>query len=212
MKLLFLVCSLLGLALTARAQVVLSGAPYGQDFNTLATTGTSSSVPAGWAFLETGANANGTYTAADGTLNAGDTYSFGTGTAVDRAFGTLQSGNLISVFGASFFNNTGASISALLISYAGEQWRLGTLGRIDQLDFQYSTNATSLSNGTWIDFNSLDFTAPVTTGAVGPLNGNANSTAISSTITGLNRGAGTNDLDSMDGLQRRQRRRRLRRR
>ena len=34
------------------------GNPYTQDFNTLASTGTSSVVPTGWDFFETGTNAN----------------------------------------------------------------------------------------------------------------------------------------------------------
>ena len=48
----------------ARAQCVsltTGGVPYGQDFDSLASAGDSSVTPAGWFFLETGANANGTY-------------------------------------------------------------------------------------------------------------------------------------------------------
>ena len=57
----------------------------------------------------------------------------------------------------------------------------------DRLDFQYSTNATSLTNGTWTDVNQLNFNSPVTTGGSGALDGNAaaNRTARSFTITGL---------------------------
>ena len=42
-------------------------------------------------------------------------------------------------------------------------WRAGvnTAGRAaDRLDFQLSTNATSLTTGTWVDYNSLDFSQP----------------------------------------------------
>jgi len=142
------------------------GTAYTQNFNTLANTGTSSTLPDGWEFLETGANANSTYTAGTGSSNAGDTYSFGR-VAADRALGTLRSGNLIPIIGASFTNNTGATITSLQISYRGEQWRSGTASRADRLDFQYSFDATSLSNGTWTDFNALDFSTPntATTGA-----------------------------------------------
>lgn len=77
------------------------GTAYTQNFNTLANTGTSSTLPDGWEFLETGANANSTYTAGTGSSNAGDTYSFGS-VAADRALGTLRSGNLIPIIGASF--------------------------------------------------------------------------------------------------------------
>src|SRR5436309_1115795 len=58
----------------------------------------------------------------------------------------------------------------------------------DRLDFQLSTNATSLTTGAWIDYDSLDFVSPVTSGTVGALNGNAaaNRTNLSFTINGLN--------------------------
>ncbi|HQX92989.1 MAG TPA: hypothetical protein PKX50_10985, partial [Thermomonas sp.] len=63
--------------LAAQAQVSLSGGSYTQNFDTLANTGTSSTLPAGWLMSETGASANGTYTAGTGSSNTGDTYSFG---------------------------------------------------------------------------------------------------------------------------------------
>jgi predicted extracellular nuclease len=64
---------------------------------------------------------------------------------------------------------------------------LGATGRVDRLDFQYSLNATSLADGTWIDVNTLDFTAPVRAGATGALNGNVapNRTTVSSAIGGM---------------------------
>jgi len=160
---------------------------YSQNFNTLAITGTSSTLPAGWLFAETGTNANTTYTAGTGSGTAGDTYSFGSTSAVDRAFGGLQSGSLIPTIGAGITNNTGGTISALKIIYTGEQWRLGALNREDRLDFQYSINATSLTTGTWTDINQLDFTAPVQTPVAGALDGNAsaNRTLTSYSITGL---------------------------
>jgi hypothetical protein len=95
---------------TAMAQSVsltTIGTPYTQDFNTLASSLTSSTVPAGWVFSESGTGANLVYTAGTGSSGTGDTYSFGT-TSADRAFGGLQSGALIPTLGAGFTNNTGA--------------------------------------------------------------------------------------------------------
>ncbi len=40
---------------------------------------------------------------------------------------------------------------------------MGATGRADRLDFQYSLDATSLSNGTWTDVDALDFSSPFTT-------------------------------------------------
>ena len=163
------------------------GTAITQDFNSLASTGTSSAVPSGWSFLETGTGSNTTYAADPGSATGGNTYSYGSTSSTERAFGGLQSGSVNPLIGASFTNNTSSTITSLTISYIGEQWRLGTAARVDRLDFQYSTTATSLSSGTWVDANSLDFTAPTTSGTLGALDGNAtaNKTAISFTLTGL---------------------------
>ncbi len=164
------------------------GVAYTQDFDTLAKSGTSNVVPAGWDFAESGSNANTTYSAGTGSSNTGDTYSFGSLDSSERAFGGLQSGSLIPTIGASFTNATGETITALRIEYTGEQWRLGATGRADRLDFQLSTDATSLTTGTWTDYDALDFSSPTTSGTVGALDGNAsaNRTAIGYTISGLN--------------------------
>lgn len=174
--------------LSSSAQSIsLTGAPYTQDFNTLANTGTSSVLPSGWLLSETGTGANATYSAGTGSATAGDSYSFGAAASTERAFGGLQSGSVIPTIGASFVNNTGSTVTSLTITYTGEQWRLGATGRVDRMDFQYSLTATSISSGTYIDADALDFTAPVQTGATGALDGNAaaNRTNITFTLTGL---------------------------
>ena len=77
-----------------------SGNSYSQNFNTVAA-----SVPAGWAFSETGTNANTSFSTGTGTASGGDTYFFGTSS--EYAFGGLLSGSLTPTIGASFTNNTG---------------------------------------------------------------------------------------------------------
>ncbi|PYQ32335.1 MAG: hypothetical protein DMF57_13460 [Acidobacteria bacterium] len=188
-----LVALLVAPRLTAQCvSLTTIGSAYTQDFNTLASSGTSNAAapgwPLGWAFSESLANANTTYTAGTGSSNAGDTYSFGSAGSTERALGGLQSGTLLPTIGACFTNNTGSTVTSLSIAYTGEQWRLGTSGRgADRLDFQYSTNATSLTTGLWIDVDSLDFSSPITAGSVGLLNGNlaANRTSISSSVPSL---------------------------
>jgi hypothetical protein len=164
--------------------------PYSQNFNTLISSGTSSTLPAGWAISESGTSASvdGKYTAGTGSSATADTYSFGAVGSTERALGMLQSGTLIAMMGVQLQNDMNSPLHTLLIEYAGEQWRLGALGRLDRLDFQYSLNANSLTTGTWTDINALDFTAPITSGTVGGLNGNlaANRTLISASLTGLN--------------------------
>lgn len=172
----------------AHAQVSLDvdGVAVVQDFDTLSSSGSSNLLPAGWSLLETGSNANDTYAAGTGSSNSGNTYSFGSSASAERALGTVRSSSLGPTVGAALLNNTGAVVTSLEIDYWGEQWRLGTSGRQDRLDFQYSLDATSLSTGTWTDVDSLDFTTPVTT-TVGATNGNdpAYRTHQQATILGL---------------------------
>lgn len=192
----FALAALAAASLSANAAINLNtgSLSYSQNFDSLASTGTANSaLPAGWAFSESGTNANTTYAAGTGSDNAGNTYSFGSAGNTDRALGGLLSGSVIPTFGASFTNLASSSIISLAISYTGEQWRLGATGRADRLDFQYSTDATSLTTGTWTDVNALDFNSPITAGTTGALNGNlaANSQALSSTITGLSLAQGS---------------------
>ena len=209
----FLAFTFLAFLSSVQAQVALTtiNQQYTQNFNTLASTGTTdvSTLPTGWTFLETGSNANTTYAAGTGSLNTGNTYSFGVD-ASDRSLGGLQSGSLVPTIGASFVNNTGAIINSLQITYWGEQWRLGFSGRgPDRLDFQYSLNATSLNTGAWTDIDSLDFNSPVSVGTAGALIGNNIHKQRSFTITGLSIPAGAtfflrwndfNVTNSDDGL------------
>jgi FtsP/CotA-like multicopper oxidase with cupredoxin domain len=163
--------------------------PYAQNFNTLVSTGTGNSgtLPAGWAFTETGGNT--TYAANNGSSGTGNTYSYGANGSMDRAFGGLRTGSFSTIVGAAFTNNTGSTITSLSVGYTGEQWRYGGGGSfgVDRLNFSYSTNATNLTNGTWNPVSGLDFTSRVTTGAVRSLDGNAsaNRLAVNGTITGL---------------------------
>ncbi len=171
--------------------ITTAGSPYNQNFNTLANSGTTNSVsglPNGWTFVETGTGMNTTYAADNGSTNSGNTYSYGTTATTERALGSLQSGSVNPTLGVQFTNNTGSTVTLITVAYTGEQWRLGTAGRVDRLDFQYSTDATAVNSGTWTDVDNLDFTAPITAGAIGALDGNAtaNKTDLSFAISGLN--------------------------
>ena len=198
---------------SAQVSITATGAAFTEDFSILASAlaNTSSTMPAGWSFLETGTNANSTYLVDNGGSFSGNTLSYGSTGTPDRALGVLLSGSLTSTFGASFTNSSGAIITSLLISFTGEQWRLGTASRADRIDFQYSVNATALNTGTYTDVDNLDFTSPTTVLPLGALDGNAaaNRTSVSFTITGLNINAGSifwirwNDLNASgadDGL------------
>lgn len=186
----FALAALAAASLSAQAQVQLTAASlnYSQNFDTLASSGTSSGLPAGWAFLEAGSNANTTYAAGTGSDTAGNTYSFGKAGSTERALGGLRSGSLVPQFGVSFVNLAGRAIESVSIGYIGEQWRLGGTGRTDRLSFQYSTDATTLNSGTWTNLSALDFIAPKNSTPTGALDGNAaaNRSALSGSIAGLN--------------------------
>lgn len=196
MKKLLLGLSLfLGIAVNSSGQSISltqAGVAYTQNFDLLSNTAGSTTnnltIP-GWFLTETGGGArdNEQYAVDAGSSTTGDTYSYGSAASTDRAIGSLRSGTLIPVFGAFFTNNTGAPVTSIQISYTGEQWRLGTVGRTDQLAFSYSTDATSLTTGTWTSVSALDFISP-TTATAGARDGNDATyrTAISSVITGLN--------------------------
>jgi endonuclease/exonuclease/phosphatase family metal-dependent hydrolase len=184
-----LVCALTfmvgGAAALGVGSISLTGTVYTQNFDTLATSGTANTaLPTGWFLAESGTSTrnNDAYAASSGTDNAGDTYSFGGSS--ERAFGELRSGTLIPVIGVAFTNNTGSAITSLDIAYTGEQWRLGTAGRADRLDFQISTDATGLTSGTWTNIDVLDFSSPSTAGSTGARDGNAaaNRTNVTATV------------------------------
>ncbi|HYJ83828.1 MAG TPA: Calx-beta domain-containing protein, partial [Allosphingosinicella sp.] len=185
----------------AAISLTSAGTAYTQNFNALSNTAGSTTndlnndpqpLP-GWFINETGLGArdNEQYAVDTGGSNTGDIFSYGSSGSTDRALGSLQSGTLIPTIGAQFTNNTGQTITELVISYTGEQWRISNTAaaRDDRYDFQISTDATSLASGTWSDVNALDFTNPIkTAAAAGALDGNAaaNRVAITHTITGLN--------------------------
>lgn len=176
---------------TGSVSLTTLGVAVTENFDTLSNTAgstTNTTLPTGWYLTESGGGArdNEQYAVDTGASGTGDTYSYGAAAATDRAFGALRSGTLVPLFGAKFTNNTGATITSLAVAYTGEEWRLGTAARTDQISFEISTNATDLSTGTYTGVAALNFVTPdtVTTGAK---NGNAagDRTALSTTISSL---------------------------
>src|SRR5947209_17321881 len=165
------------------------GSAYTQNFDTLSNVAGSTTnnltIP-GWFMTESGGGArdNEQYAVDTGASTTGDTYSYGAAGSTERALGQLRSGTLIPNFGACFTNNTGSTITSLAVAYNGEEWRLGTAARTDQMNFEYSTNATDLTTGTWTNVAALNFVTP-DTATTGAKNGNAaaDRTALSSTFT-----------------------------
>lgn len=193
MKKIALLLSNIALSSVAMAQISLTGSNpfYNQDFNALDITNVSSSnLPLGWSIFEygTSANANNQYKGDAGTGASGDTYSYGVSNATERALGSLASNTLSTMYGATFINNTGGTITGLTITYTGEQWRFGSTGRtnVDSLRFLYSIVATSVSDTTsanWTEDLTLLFTSPNISGTAGSLDGNLTTNQTSKTGT-----------------------------
>ena len=186
-----------------QVSVTTLGVPHTQSFDTLLTSGsttwTNNSTIPGWFHARTGTGT--TIVANDGSSNAGNLYSYGTGTATDRALGSVGSGNAAVgnlFWGVRLQNNTGATITALDVSYTGEQWR-NSAAAAQTVAFSYLVGSPTVT-GSLAEFQSagvavaaLDFTSPITGGAAGALNGNlaANRTAKTFSITGLSIPNGT---------------------
>ncbi|MDU0371728.1 Calx-beta domain-containing protein [Hymenobacter endophyticus] len=182
-----------GLTATAQAQTVtpvaFTGATYNQNFDGLTATGTT--YPDGWSGIRlagTGTlNAVLTMAVQADNSNAGTVYNAGaiTGTTTDRALGSISSNSTVPAFGAAFTNQSGAAISGLTLAGRAEQWRSGENALVESLAFEYSTDATSLSTGTWTAVSALDIRELGTVAATpATLNGNdpANSAAITATF------------------------------
>ena len=174
------------------SQYSLTATTYVQDFNGLGTTssaalaggnlGMLNASLSGWFFTETGANANTTITAGTGSSATGDTYNFGVAANADRTLGGLQTGTLNPIYGFYFTNSTGYTITTISLNYTGKTWRVATANRSDRIDFQFSTSATTLTNGTWTDLNTLDYANPGQSVGNGSIQ---HSSFISGNITGL---------------------------
>ena len=186
-----------------QVSITTLGVPYTQNFDTLPPSGSAtwtnnSSIP-GWYHARTGTGT--TIVANDGSSNAGNLYSYGTGTATDRAIGSLGSGNAAIgnlFWGVRLQNNSGAVITTLDVTYVGEQWR-NSAAAAQTIAFSYLVGSPAVT-GSLAEFQSagvavtnLDFTSPITGGAASALNGNlaANRVTITFSITGLNIPNGT---------------------
>ncbi|NEM98302.1 choice-of-anchor J domain-containing protein [Pontibacter burrus] len=162
---------------TAWGQVLLSeGSSYSQNFNTLATTGTTNvwtnnTTIAGWYSTRT------IYQASPGSANAGALYSFGN--SADRSLGAVQSNSTGAIaYGVQFQNKSGSKISSVKVKYIGEQWRNGGNASAQTIEFSYGVTAAAITEITatldnFTRVSELDFVSPVTGTTAAALDGNA---------------------------------------
>ncbi len=186
-------------SLSVQGQVLLSGGlTYSQNFDSLASTSTGTTVPwadnttlPGWYASRALTTSGGTYgpypyvsyRVAGGENNSGWIYSFGTNGAnaiTDRAFGSIASGTpATNAFGLRLQNDTANVLGDITISYTGEQWRNGGNLAVQTMYFTYQTGATAITDprpgdeSNWTAFSSLSFSTPTTGETATPLDGNA---------------------------------------
>lgn len=199
-------------ATAARAQVIFTGS-YTQTFTTgtngvsastqINTAGnytwTDNSTITGWYAVVNGAtpteyhasNINGN----NGTPN---NLKLARASGSSGALGTRRATNNsgFTAFGVQFVNSSGATITALDVSYLGQQWQHNS-GGADALTFQYSLDATSLTTGTWTTVNALTFNSLFDSGddtglpSLAPTGSSvAPGVTIASSITGLSLAVG----------------------
>lgn len=154
--------TLLFSAYSSYGQVSLTGSPYTQNFDALASTGTNVAIVNNSAPLTGWFSTRPTYNADAGTNNNGSQYSYGNVGSTDRSWGSRASGGTATMyFGLVMQNNMGVSIGDFTVSYTGEHWRLAEKGTtsIDGLFFYYQVapSISDLTSGTWIAVPALNF-------------------------------------------------------
>ena len=164
---------------------------YTQNFNTLATTGSSiawanNNTIVNWYSQRTGSGT--TYSADSGTGNSGTIYSYGTSNNADRALGTIGSGNAAAgnfAHGVLLRNISGIAITDIKVSYTLEQWRNGGNTTANTITFWYKISSSTISalnpnnNNGWTQVTGLSLSSPINTSTSAALDGNASANKVS---------------------------------
>ncbi len=180
---------------------------YGQNFDTLATSGagnpwTDNSTIAGWWWDSNNSTRNPDsygYIADSGTNTTGAGHSYGSSN--ERAMGALSSSGVDIMFGVQFVNSSGSAIplSNIRISYVGEQWRQNMASQT--LAFSYAIASSAIADtldgsASWVANTSLDFASP-NTGTAGALDGDLAANQVTFTNVPL---AGSGSLNNGEYL------------
>lgn len=174
-----------GAAQAVQVSILSAAVPYTQNFDSLATAGTTNPfinnvTLDGWYSNRT------VYIADAGTSNTGGMHSYGITGTVERALGSVGSGTANPVlYGVRMSNDTGAAIASFVITYTGEQWRSGANPNTLEFACQTSAVITDITAGVWIAAPALNFTGPITAATANLLDGNAsaNRRIISGVVT-----------------------------
>lgn len=208
---------LLSSSLQAAVMYDTAGAIYSQNFNSLQYAGTyqtqydwtNGTTLEGWYWANPDGGSSSKYSLinrhAGGTTGAevqiNIPLSIGFENLANRSLG-MQSGSSFSGstqffhYGVQLINGTGSTLNEFTLGFTAEQWRVLANQGQDQITFDYQvfSSGGSISAATgWTEVAELTFYAPVfNAGESGWLDGkaNANREVFSTTITGVNWGAG----------------------
>lgn len=166
----------------------VSGQVVTTDFNSLASTGTSAAwsndtTILGWHLFNFSGGALTTIAVGNGGGNAGSFYSFGSTANGERALGGLGSGG--SYYGSpvngttagyiavAHTNNTGGVLTAVTLSYDGEQWRNGGNATAHTYTLEYGFGAAFAAVPAWTAAGTgFNFTGPVASTTAAAVDGN----------------------------------------
>ena len=175
------------------APIDFNGA-YSQQFDTLATTGTTNAwangetVPGWYLFNKANGSPVLTYRANSGGANTGAIYSFGSDGATERAIGGVGSGSFEGYIALAATNATGATVNALTLRFDGEQWRNGGNATAQTMTLEYGIGTTFADVTTWTPAGSaFNWSSPVVGTSPAPVDGNVAGrvTDVGGTLSGL---------------------------
>jgi len=186
--------------------LAFNGPSYSQNFDTLASSGTTATwangtTLEGWYLFRQPApgTAITAYAIGTGSGNGGSFYSFGATSAADRALGDVGSGG--AYFGSlattdvpvgwiafAAVNKTGAALSSVTLDFDGEQWRNGGNTSAHAMALEYGLGGDDFAAITWTSAPaSFTWTSPVVGSTAGAVDGNAAGLVdlVGGTLTGL---------------------------
>lgn len=189
----FLLLSIIADILNAQISMN-SGGSYQQNFNNLATTGTSNTwgnntTISGW-YAQIGLSNISVYRSSDGSALNSALYSFGTVSNNERSLGSINGSGVSPslsnnyAYGLLMVNNTGSTINQVNVGYTMEQWANAGVNVPQNLTFWYKISTTAITNleasrtNGWIQVNSLTAVSPTFSTTISALNGNDNANRV----------------------------------
>jgi len=188
----WLLAALLALivANAGKAAIQYSGGTYSQNFDGLASSGTSEtwvndSTLSGWSLFNKLGAALDTqvYNIGDGSSTGARFYSFGSSSSGERALGGIGSestyfgsptiGAVAGYIAAAIQNKSGSTYTSFVLQFVGEQWRNGGTAAAQTMEMEYGFGATFGAINNWFSpGGNFNYASPVHTTTAAAVDGN----------------------------------------